>query len=251
MSFFMAVFHVVAAYIGLVEFSLSDAKNLFGLIAILSLAFLCIPFPAVLKILPYELVLRLHQLAAGLLAYACWIHIPPRQRFFAYVCAGIFLTVLVAQITLVLVPNCLGLCRAQISSEYGLVKLQLSLKGQPIDVQAGKYVNVWIPGLNRWRSWSFLQSHPFTVASWSETPSRELELLIKPESGWTKLLLERTNRPWVLERWAFFSGPHGKVPKIDQYETILVLADQFKIISCMPFLREIVHVSNSSTKIKW
>jgi hypothetical protein len=55
-----------------------------------------------------------------------------------------------------------------------------------LDVRAGQYVNVWIPSIS---FWSFLQSHPFTIASWTKgEASTTLDLIIEPRRGLTQKL---------------------------------------------------------------
>ena len=57
---------------------------------------------------------------------------------------------------------------------------------RPLNVKAGEYVNVWIPSVS---FWSFLQSHPFTVASWTrQEGTTSLDLIIEPRKGLTQKL---------------------------------------------------------------
>ena len=55
-----------------------------------------------------------------------------------------------------------------------------------LDIKAGQYVNVWIPSIS---FWSFLQSHPFTIAAWGNNEgTTSLGLLIEPRKGFTQKL---------------------------------------------------------------
>ena len=57
---------------------------------------------------------------------------------------------------------------------------------RPLNVKAGQYVNVWIPSVS---FWSFLQSHPFTIASWTrQEGTTSLDLIIEPRKGLTQKL---------------------------------------------------------------
>lgn len=206
----------------------------------LSLTFSCAVFPVLHKFLPYELSLRLHQLVSAVLAYACWCHIPSSQRFYAYVCAGIFLATCISQLTLLIFPNCLGLCNAVISSDGYVIRMELRLKRQPIMVPAGKYINICIPRLTTWRCWSILQSHPFTVTSWQAGPVDRMELIITPQNGWTSHLFEKAQQRSSIHCWAFITGPHGLAANVGDYERILVFASQFGIIPCIPYLQHIM-----------
>lgn len=258
-AFSMAVFHVVVASIKHVDPLLSSSKSAFGLIvslqyqlprqyhanvklAITSLTFLSVVFPVLLRLLPYELSLRLHQLVGGILAYACWSHISSVQRFYAYVCAAIFVVICTSQLILLIFPNCLGLCNAEIASDGHVVGIRLHLKRQPLTVPAGKYINIWIPRLTAWRCWSIVQSHPFAVVSWEAGPVDQLELMITPENGWTRHLFEQAQLQGLINCWVFFTGPHGVVANVENYDRILVLASQFGIIPCMPYLQQIKHL---------
>ena len=55
-----------------------------------------------------------------------------------------------------------------------------------LDIKAGQYVNVWIPSVS---FWSFLQSHPFMIASWTQQEgTTSLDLIIEPRKGLTQKL---------------------------------------------------------------
>ena len=55
-----------------------------------------------------------------------------------------------------------------------------------LDIRAGQYANLWIPSIS---FWSFLQTHPFTIASWSNKEGvTSLDLLIDSRKGLTQNL---------------------------------------------------------------
>jgi len=57
---------------------------------------------------------------------------------------------------------------------------------RPLNIKAGQYVNIWVPSVN---FWSFVQSHPFTIASWTEGEGgTTLDLMIEPRKGFTQQL---------------------------------------------------------------
>ncbi|KAK4075197.1 hypothetical protein Purlil1_12761 [Purpureocillium lilacinum] len=84
-----------------------------------------------------------------------------------------------------------------------------------------------------------LISHPFAVVSWEAGPVDRLELMITPENGWTRHLFEQAQLQGLINCWVFFTGPHGVVANVENYDRILVLASQFGIIPCMPYLQQI------------
>jgi NAD(P)H-flavin reductase len=73
-----------------------------------------------------------------------------------------------------------GYPRASISHVNDIVKIRLSLS-RLLEVKAGQYIELWMP-LN---FWSFWQSHPFAVISWSDGPQSILDLFIEPYQGFT------------------------------------------------------------------
>ena len=174
-----------------------------------------------------------------------------------------------------------GCSRALIARQNGAVRMTI-LPPRPWKVKAGQHVNVWIPSIS---FWSFLQSHPFTIASWSDGQKPSLDFLIEPRDGWTRKLFERapeyakgnvslsgmeegsevqakandTNKrafgdarnpqssfePSNLHI-AFFSGPHCSGASIGNYGKVLMVASGFGIAAQLPFLKELIQGFNRS-----
>ena len=80
-----------------------------------------------------------------------------------------------------------GCSRALIARQNGAVRVTL-FPSRSWKVKAGQHINVWIPSVSLW---SFLQSHPFIVASWSEGGKPSLDFLIEPRDGFTRKLFDR------------------------------------------------------------
>src|SRR5438874_12952673 len=80
---------------------------------------------------------------------------------------------------------------------------------RPLKIKAGQYINIWMHSLG---VRSFMQSHPFVVASWTGKQQKNLELVIEPRRGWTKKLHSRaitaSGQTGGLGR-VLFTGPHG------------------------------------------
>jgi hypothetical protein len=116
-----------------------------------------------------ELFLQSHQVLALASAYAVWRHLPsdnPFPRVYIYLSAALFVFTFLLQSSSVIVQNVIfrhHLSRATITHDSGAVKIQLHLE-KPLRVEAGRYVNLWMPSVS---FWSFLQTHPFTVISWA------------------------------------------------------------------------------------
>ncbi|KAL4868637.1 hypothetical protein BDV12DRAFT_209082 [Aspergillus spectabilis] len=106
------------------------------------------------------------------------------------------------------------------SARYELGSLTLAIR---TFVKAGQYINLWMPsvGLCSW-----MQTHPFTVTSWSKGTRDTVELLVKSRSSLTRDLLcyapaaMGSSVPFR----ALFTGPHGMSEEVNDYESILVLA---------------------------
>ncbi len=139
----------------------------------------------------YEAFLRGHQAAALVAGYALWKHTTSGSklpRLYVYISTGIFLATSVLQCVVVLYRNFSfrrGHSRALISKHRGSIRITIDIP-RSLDIRAGQYVNVWIPSISLW---SFLQSHPFTIASWGNKEGvTSLDLLIEPRKGLTQKL---------------------------------------------------------------
>lgn len=195
--------------------------------------------PLALRQLNYEVALRIHQLLAAGLAYAIWRHIPSTDlfpRLYLYIGGGLFLTSCVILFVLTLHRNSLGLSRARISYDLGTVKVRLHLR-KPLQVEAGQYINLWVPSASLW---SFTQTHPFTVTSWSKEPQSQLDLFIERGRGFTEDLFNLSEYGPTTSI-VLFSGPHGKQLPIHEYENIVMMATGFGIAAHLPYLKKLIH----------
>jgi NAD(P)H-flavin reductase len=102
-------------------------------------------------------------------------------------------------------------------------------------VQAGQYINIWIPSA----SWYTLQSHPFVVTNWVEGKQGTLELFVQPQKGLTRKLSSQgiLNTP----RLVLFGGPYGISISVVEYETVLMFATGFGIAAQLPYLRKLIY----------
>lgn len=191
----------------------------------------------------YEIALRTHQLLAFVFAYAIWRHIPPEgffPRIYLYVGAGLFLVTCVTLSLLAFYRNNLGLSRARISYDLHTIKVRIHLR-KPLKVMAGQYINLWVPGASLW---SFAQTHPFAVTSWSNEPQDHLDLFIEPCRGFTEDLFGLSDYGPTTSI-VLFSGPHGKQLPIQEYENIVMMATGFGIAAHLPYLRKLIHDHHS------
>jgi len=101
-----------------------------------------------------------------------------------------------------------------------------------LKVEAGQYINLWIPTVS---FSSFLQSHPFVIASCEEGEWTTLELLVDPQKGLTSKL-QRLARygSGSDSRLALFTGPHGTSAPLGDFERVLMVASGFGIVAQLP-----------------
>ena len=193
-------------------------------------------------------MLRVHQTMAALLVYSLWRHLPSSStsRLYLYAIIGLCSFTLIIQCGLFLFKNGVfrtGFSRASISQRNNLIEINLKLS-RPIKVGPGQYINIWIPSVS---FWSFVQTHPFMVASWADDRSGSLDLLVIPRRGFTSELLRhaKINGPGPLLCLAAFSGPHGRTISVKDYESVLMVASGSGIAAQLPYLQQLVHHHNS------
>jgi FAD-binding domain/Ferric reductase NAD binding domain len=130
--------------------------------------------------------------------------------------------------------------QVSISHINDIVKIRLALS-RPLEVEAGQHIELWAPAAN---FWSFWQSHPFVVTSWSEGPQNTLDLFIEPRRGFTQKLLQYSKSNHS-PRLAPFSGPHGTSAPVRDYKTVLMVASGFGIAAQLPYLRQLIYGYNA------
>ena len=111
---------------------------------------------------------------------------------------------------------------------------------------AGQYINLWLPSVSMW-SWA--QTHPFTVTSWSRGKQNILELVVEPRQGLTKSLAHRAHLMGLggLQCMALYSGPHGITESVDNYESVLCVASGPGIATIIPYVKKLIHSYNTCT----
>jgi NAD(P)H-flavin reductase len=107
-------------------------------------------------------------------------------------------------------------------------------------MDAGQYVNLWIPSVS---FWSFLQSHPFVVTSWSDGRQDNLDFFIEPRRGLIRELLSHAGA--ADSRLVLFSGPYGISVLVGEYENVLMIASAFGVAAHLPYLKRLIHGYNA------
>ena len=85
------------------------------------------------------------------------------------------------------------------------------------------------------------------VISWAEGKAESLKLLVVPRKGLTGELLRHAsiNDVGASSRLVMFSGPHGSVAPVEDYEVVLMVATGSGITAQLPYLKQLVHHHNN------
>jgi NAD(P)H-flavin reductase len=85
------------------------------------------------------------------------------------------------------------------------------------------------------------------ITSWSEKRLHSLDLFVKSRGGLTGELLRyaRLGNGNGSSYLALFSGPHGTSVPVRDYETVLIIADNFGIVSHLPYLKQLIYKYNA------
>jgi predicted ferric reductase len=213
-----------------------------GLLMLLSLPFLRKP--------SYELFLRSHQALAVLSLYALWQQLRSKSllvRICLCVSTGMLGLTSCLQLCSILYRNASfrrGFPRARMIKTIGGIKVTVLVPSR-LQMKAGQYINLWIPSIS---FWSFLQSHPFVVASWTEGEQTTLELLIGPQKGLSSKFLRNSTygsgSALADLCLAVFSGPHGLSAPLAEFEIVLLVASGLGLVAQLPYLQHLIRGYN-------
>ncbi|KAK9607398.1 hypothetical protein V6Z93_000945 [Aspergillus fumigatus] len=258
----LAVHVVVAVQDHEFSFPLSEMQNLFTIIGAASLGAVALLSISWFRRWSYEVFLRSHQIFAILFVYGTWRHLPSANRppkLYLVIALAVFGTTSFFGLVTLLYRNGLfagrGCPRAIVTFKVREVKeadpvvtatqIRIVLP-RPVTVEAGQYINIWIPSVGLW-SWT--QTHPFTVTSWSRSAQDTLELLVQPRRGLSADLLRYAPiaEESSISFLALFTGPHGTSEDVSHYESILVIASGFGIAAAVPYLKKMIYGYNTCT----
>lgn len=192
-------------------------------------------------------------------------HLPSQSyspRLCIYIALGILGLTSILQLMIFLFRNGLfagrGSPRAIVSYRQGeeteqdpngmsgaVIKIQITLP-RSVKVEAGQYINLWMPAVSLW-SWA--QAHPFTITSWSRGKQDSLDLFVQPRQGfsanlfWHILPIKESSVSFL----ALFTGPHGISKRVNNYESVLVVAYGFGITAAIPYMRQMIYGYNTCT----
>ncbi|KAJ5178969.1 hypothetical protein N7492_002179 [Penicillium capsulatum] len=209
----------------------------------------------------YEPFLRLHQALAIACIYFVWHHLPSDTvlpRLYIYIPLGIMLLAFLVELLLFTIRNgvfpprpysraSIRCDHAQQTSIRGKDTIPLKVRvalARPLRVQAGQYINLWIPAASLF-SWA--QTHPFMVTSWSPEKQDALELFVQPRKGLTETIHHRTTLDGYTSLTAFITGPYGVSKSVDHYECVLAIATDFGIAGVISYLKKLLYGYNTCT----
>jgi predicted ferric reductase len=218
------------------------------------LSLLCLPL---LRKLSYEFFLRSHQILAVTVLFSVWRHLG-LEIVFSWYCLTTCVTILFLTSVLELIQILLrvhffwhGLARATVKRAGDVVSITIYVP-VPLTIEAGQFISIWIPRIS---FWSFLQTHPFVVASAERLElGTRLQLMVEPRHGWTAMLLRRardrdvnSNGPYII----LFSGPHGLSNPVADYGTVILAASGWGLMAQLPYLRQLIRgYHNATTKTR-
>lgn len=198
----------------------------------------------------------------GLFVYGTWQHLTAHNghpKLYFDVALGILGLTTCLELTNLFYRNGLfsgnGAPRALVSFAFGksqengntvtAVQIRVVLP-RPLKVEAGQYINLWMPSVGLW-SWT--QTHPFTITSWSRGRQDAIELLVQPRRGMTSDLLRHASvaADSSLTFLALFTGPHGTSEDVDLYESVLLIASGFGVATTIPYLKKMIYGYNTCT----
>jgi predicted ferric reductase len=212
-----------------------------------------------LRSLAFEMFLLGHQLLAGLLLYALWQHLPSSfrgSRLYLIIMLIMALLTFTVHGAWVVYQNGI-FCSKQTevllsspvevnsSKEKTLAPFTVRVKlPKPIKLRAGQYVYLWMPFMG---FWSWTQSHPYMVISWSQEEQSTLELYVHPRQGFSARLLERANmaRGTTVSMTGFISAPHGVSESLDRYERVVAVASGSGVAAVIPYLQKLIFGCNT------
>ena len=86
------------------------------------------------------------------------------------------------------------------------------------------------------------------VTLWSHGTQETLELLIRPQRGFSRELLKHACAvpQGSASLRAFIIGPHGMSDNVDRYKSVVLVANGFGIAAAIPYLRKLVYSYNTS-----
>lgn len=180
----------------------------------------------------YELWLLQHVASAGVLLWLLYVHLPSYARYNVWLSLGFVALDRVIRGAQSIIRNTNFKHAGTLKSLLGFHTTVETLPHDYLKVSIPNAGFKWRPGQHIFISiptCGFLQSHPFTIAS--DPTSTTLTLFIKPHSGFTRNLQQKTkaaeeHASLPLPQRAFISGPWGNPPlsQVERADSMVFIA---------------------------
>jgi predicted ferric reductase len=234
-----------------IELELMPMVN-YGMGAWAILVWNCVTSFAPIRRLGYEIFVVQHVVAAVLLLWLLYVHVPSYAVYNIWISVGVFAFDRAARAFWSLYQNAPPGFRtskrstkwfgydAELQSVADNVSL-LSLKDVTFKWKAGQFFYLWIPRIGPF------ESHPFTVANvpWktSDGTHGEADFVIRAHSGFTKRLNRKaiSSEPGKpISTRVMVAGPFGRLPTWGGFESLVLISAGTGASFTLPILQSVL-----------
>lgn len=189
----------------------------------------------------------MHICFTALALYFLWSHLAHLQSVHRYVVLGGALTLTATSAWRLGLIICRNIRpgrpwpQAKIAWHGATAHLKIWLPN-PCEVQAGQYVQVWVPSI------SLFSTHPFMVTWWDEDgygKASTIHLHIKARKGLTRGLVSAAKSEPSLQAW--IDGPYGVGLRLDNYATVVLLCTGIGIAAQIPYMKALLRSCGEGT----
>lgn len=209
------------------------------------------------RALSYELFVFQHIVAAAVLLWLVFIHVPEYARYNVWMCVGFLAFDWGCRIIFGFLRNTHLLGKLSIkapgysASAENLPNNMVRLTLEDVDFtwKAGQHIYISIPTLRPF------ELHPFTIANIPNpeeaSGERKMTLLIKAHHGFSRSLQKAATKDSQNERKrrVFLNGPWGIPPDVLHYETVVLIACASGATFIVPILQNLVATRGCVQKI--
>ncbi|KAJ8062059.1 hypothetical protein OCU04_009838 [Sclerotinia nivalis] len=113
------------------------------------------------------------------------------------------------------------------------IRLTVLLR-RPMKINPGQYMYLFLSDMGVRRRF---QAHPFVIAWWDDSlKATKVSFLIEPSNGLTSKLIGRGSLRSVV-----MDGPYGKDLRLDNFETVILVAKGIGIAGIIPYVRSLTY----------
>lgn len=214
---------------------------------------------APLRRLGYEFFVLQHLVSAVLFIWLVYRHIPAEARWNVWFSIGALCfdracrSVLLVWQNVKFSPNrskCKGGQQvghfAQIRAVGDSITV-INIKDVHFRWKAGQHLYLWLPAIGP------MEAHPYTIACAHQLPEtcicNSIQLVVRKHGGFSKRLHDRAVKDHAEGKkgnyTVFISGPYGMPPRLDIYETVILISASTGASFTLPILEDLL--ANAST----